>query len=129
MKMRREIRYRLEASALFSWESPQHERLQGDGITRDISVFGVFILTRSCPPVETPVEFEIVLPSLTGLMPAIRIKGEARVLRIERRGGGRVENGFAVLSEDFTQMGPDSESGRIWTQNREALNGARAEWW
>lgn len=126
--MRKGIRYRLEASALFSWESPQHERLQGAGITRDISVFGGFILTRSCPPVETPVEFEIVLPSLSGLMPAIRIKGEARVLRIERCSGGRVENGFAVLSEDFTQMGPDSELGRICALHREELNGQREEW-
>jgi len=41
MEMRREMRYRLDASALFSWESRTAYRgLQGEGVTRDISVFG-----------------------------------------------------------------------------------------
>ena len=50
MEMRREMRYRLDAQALFSWESAQHTRLQGEGVTRDISVFGAFIVTPTCPP-------------------------------------------------------------------------------
>ena len=103
MEMRREIRYRLDAPALFSWESPQHKRLQGEGVTRDISVFGAFILTPTCPPVDVPIQVEVVLPSLTGLKPVIRVSGEARVLRVDRSSKDGGKNGFAVVSEDFSR--------------------------
>jgi hypothetical protein len=35
MEMRREVRYRLDAPTLFSWESAQHRRVQGEGVTRN----------------------------------------------------------------------------------------------
>jgi hypothetical protein len=103
MEMRKEIRYRLDAPALFYWESAEQRRLQGEGITRDISVFGAFIVSPTCPPVEAPVQFEVVLPSLAGAMPVIRIKGEARVVRVDHPTGGPVENGFAVVSQDLSR--------------------------
>jgi hypothetical protein len=103
MEMRKEIRYRLDAPALFSWESSQHERLQGEGVTRDISVFGAFIMTPTCPPVDVPIQVEVVLPSLTGTNPVIRVSGEARVLRVDHSLKGEWENGFAVVSEDFSR--------------------------
>jgi len=74
MEMRREMRYRLDASALFSWESAQHTRLQGEGVTRDISVFGAFIVTP-CAPLLMFDPVMVVLPSLTGRKPVIRVSG------------------------------------------------------
>jgi len=109
MEMRKEIRYRLDAPALFSWESSQHERLQGEGITRDISVFGAFIVTPMCPPVDVPIQVEVVLPSLTGPKPVIRVSGEARVLRVDHSSKGEGENGFAVVSEDFSRWTMSTE--------------------
>jgi hypothetical protein len=103
MEMRKEIRYRLDVPALFYWESAEHHRLQGEGITRDISVLGAFIVTPTCPPVEAPIQVEVVLPSLAGIKPVIRIKGEARVIRVEHPSGDTTKNGFAVVSEDFTR--------------------------
>ena len=103
MEMRREIRYRLDAPALFTWESAHRKCLQGEGITRDISVFGAFILTPTCPPVDVPIQVEVVLPSLTGLKPVIRVSGAARVLRVDHSSKGEGENGFAVVSEDFSR--------------------------
>ena len=103
MEMRNEVRYQLDAPALFTWESAQHKRLQGEGITRDISVSGAFILTPTCPPVDVPIQVEVVLPSLTGLNPVIRVGGAARVLRVSRGSNGDGMNGFAVLSEDFSR--------------------------
>ena len=103
MEMRREIRYRLDAPALFTWESAQHRPLQGEGITRDISVFGAFIVTPTCPPVDVPIQVEVVLPSLTGLKPVIRVSGAARVLRVDHSSKGEGENGFAVVSDDFSR--------------------------
>ena len=103
MELRRELRYRLDAPAFFSWESARHNRLQAEGITRDISVFGAFIVTATCPPVDVPIQVEVVLPSLTGLKPVIRVSGAARVLRVEHSSKGAGENGFAVVSEDFAR--------------------------
>ncbi|HVA95553.1 MAG TPA: hypothetical protein VNI36_11710 [Candidatus Dormibacteraeota bacterium] len=97
--MRKEIRYRLDARALFSWDSVHHKSMRGKGITRDVSVPGAFIQSSTCPPVDAPVRVEIILPSLMGIK-EIRIAGRARVIRVERRCDGRGENGFAVVRED-----------------------------
>src|SRR6267143_5608533 len=115
MEMRREMRYRLDASALFSWESAQHTRLQGEGVTRDISVFGAFIVTATCPPVDIPIQVEVVLPSLNGLKPVVRVSGAARVLRVEHSSKGAGENGFAVVSEDFSRwsMSTDEDESEL----------------
>ena len=99
-------RYRLDIPALFSWKNAQHWRpLYAEGITRDISVLGAFIVTATCPPVETQVEVEVVLPSLHGKKSVVRIKGQARVIRVEHRCGDRGENGFAVVREASNRPG------------------------
>jgi|SRR5579872_343581 len=103
MELRRELRYRLDAPAFFIWETAEHKRLHAEGITRDISVFGAFIVTATCPPVDIPIQVEVVLPSLTGPKPVIRVSGAARVLRVEHSSKDAGENGFAVVSEDFSR--------------------------
>jgi hypothetical protein len=100
-EMRRELRYRLDAPALFFWENTFHRRLQGEGTTRDVSVLGAFIATPTCPPVQSPVQVELILPSLAGMKTEIRIRGEARVIRVEHSRGGQGENGFAVVRDDL----------------------------
>src|SRR5579859_6770227 len=52
MDMRKEIRYRLDAPAVYSWEGMCGRRFHGEGITRDISVQGAFIVTATAPPPE-----------------------------------------------------------------------------
>ncbi|SRR5260370_34680645 len=124
LEMRKEIRYRLDAPALFSWESPQHQRSQGEGVTRDISVLGAFILTPVCPPVDVPIQVEVVLPSLTGLKPIIRVSGPARVVRVDHNSKGRGLSGFAVASEDFSRWSmtlSQGESALRYVQNAGVL--------
>jgi hypothetical protein len=103
MEMRRELRYRLDVPVLFSWQGARHKHLHGEGATRDLSALGAFIVTSTCPPPETPVQVEVVLPSLTGRNSGIRIKGEARVIRVEHPSGSHRENGFAVVRDDMDQ--------------------------
>ena len=103
MEMRKEMRYRMDAPTLFSWKNGHKKRRRGEGITRDISGFGAFILTPTCPPVNVPIQMEVLLPSLSGQKAVIRVRGTARVLRVEHQSDGKTENGFAVVSEDFTQ--------------------------
>jgi hypothetical protein len=109
VERRKHIRYRLDLPAIFSWESSQRSRLQGEGITRDIDLEGVFIFTATCPPVETTIQLEVLLPPLTGAKATIRIKGEARVLRVEPRREKGVTGGFAVLSDGFNLYPPATD--------------------
>ena len=116
--MRKELRYRLEAPAIFTWENFQGKSLQGEGLTRDVSLVGAFILTSTCPPNMSFIRVEVALPSLTGINADIRILGRARVVRIEHPSGGHGENGFAVVREDLNNWSLSTSSGSVdW--NRE----------
>jgi PilZ domain-containing protein len=102
MELRNRVRYRLSADAVFVWEGPKHNRLLGEGLTRDISVAGAFIFTRTCPPVGAILELDIFLsPVPGGSRRTVRIKTEARVIRVEHSGAGE---GFAAVSQDFTLL-------------------------
>lgn len=105
MEMRKEVRYRLDAPAVFSWEGARHRRFQGDGVTRDISVQGAFILTATMPPPDCPIQVDLLLPSLTGMISMMRITGKARVIRMEHPSSGTRIHGFAVVTDDLNQWG------------------------
>ena len=105
MEMRNEIRYRLDAPAVFSWQGAHHRRFQGEGITRDISVQGAFILTATMPPSDCPVQVDLLLPSLTGMKGMMRITGKARVIRLEHPSSDTWIHGFAVVTDDLNQWG------------------------
>jgi hypothetical protein len=105
MEMRKEIRYRLDAPAVFSWEGARHRRFQGEGITRDISVQGAFIMTASMPPPDCPVQVDLLLPSLTGAQGMMRITGKARVIRVEHPSSETWIHGFAVVTDELNQWG------------------------
>jgi hypothetical protein len=106
VERRKHLRYQLDFPAIFSWENSQRSRLQAEGITRDIGLEGVFIFTATYPPVESAIQLEVLLPPLTGAKATIRIKGEARVLRVEPRREKGVTGGFAVLSDGFNLYPP-----------------------
>ena len=105
MEMRKEIRYRLDAPAVFTWESARHRRFQGEGLTRDISVQGAFILTATMPPPDSQIQVDLLLPTLTGVKAMMRITGKARVIRVEHPGGDAWVHGFAVVTDDLNQWG------------------------
>ena len=105
MEMRRELRYRFDAPAVFSWAAADGRRFQGEGITRDISLKGAFILTATMPPPGCPVHVDLLLPSLTGERPMMRVTGMARVIRTEHPLSSISSHGFAVLTADLNQWG------------------------
>lgn len=127
MDMRKEIRYRLEAPAIFTWENFQDRRLQGEGLTRDISLLGAFILTPTCPPNFSIIRVEVALPSLTGINADIRILGKARVVRVEHPFSGAGENGFAVVRDDLSNW--DLSTVQHETEWNPELLAARAMHW
>jgi hypothetical protein len=114
-EMRKEMRYRLGTLAVFTWEGANRRRFKGEGITRDVSAQGAYILTATIPSANCVVRLDLMLPPLAGPNTAMRITGEARVVRVEHRSGNDGTNGFAVVTDDFSQWGlmaAQSESER-----------------
>jgi hypothetical protein len=105
METRRDIRYRLDAPAVFSWQGARHKRFQGEGITRDVSVQGAFILTATMPPPDGPIQVDLLLPSISGVQATMRITGKARVIRIEHPSSDTCIHGFAVVTDDLNHWG------------------------
>jgi hypothetical protein len=99
MEMRKDIRYRLDAPAVFSWEGGRNGRFHGEGITRDISVQGAFILSATLPPPDCPIQVDLLLPSVAGMSAVMRITGSARVTRVEHSSGENWIHGFAVVAD------------------------------
>ncbi len=104
-EMRKEIRYRLGTLAVFTWDGADRRRFKGEGMTRDISVQGAYILTTTSPPADCVVRLDLMLPPLAGPKTAMRITGEARVIRVEHRSGNDGTDGFAVVTDDLNQWG------------------------
>ena len=107
MEARASVRYRFGTPAVFSWAGHSGGRLKGEGITRDISVGGAYILTPTCPPPKVVIQLEIFLtsPGTTGR--SLRIAAEGRVLRVEQQlGAGREEGSrLRVTALKFVMWG------------------------
>ena len=68
-------------------------------MTRDISLAGVFVFTRTCPPVGAALELDIFLsPAPESGRRTVRIKTQATVTRVEH---SVAAEGFAATSQDF----------------------------
>jgi len=65
------------------------------GITRDISVNGVFVLNQSSPPVGTLIELKIAVPNLSRTARGLHLAARGTVVRIERD-GDYASRGFAA---------------------------------
>jgi hypothetical protein len=94
---RRFQRFPLRVPAVFFWKGPRGSRQKAEGLTRDISADGVFIMAESCPPMESSIEFEVKLPALDVSGPPVKIRAAGQVVR---SGGALSKNtqGFAVHS-------------------------------
>ena len=101
MELRHALRYQLAAAVVFRWENSAGGQLQAEGITRDISVKGAFILTVNSPPAGIMLSVEIFLPRFDCSGRALRIVSEGRVIRVEHPVLGESRDGFAVVGEDF----------------------------
>jgi hypothetical protein len=96
VERRNAIRYRLDIPVVFRWQDGSGIRLNGEGVTRDVSEVGAYVFTARCPPLQTEVEIEIVVPPLHGA-PKAWLKGIMQVLRVEAGPGG--EGGFSLAGK------------------------------
>jgi PilZ domain len=124
MELRNRVRYRLSADAVFAWEGAQHNRLQGKGITRDISLAGAFIFTSTCPPLGTTVELDVFLSPPSGTAGKnVRIRTEATVIRVEH---SAPFEGFAAVSQDFKLLFGSNGRNQFSVSSEELIHGGHA---
>jgi hypothetical protein len=97
-QLRQFTRFKLRFPVVFVWkdEGGQHE---GQGITSNISVAGMFIQSSVCPPVGSSIRCEIFLASANQENNIAALEGDATgsVVRTHTD----EESGFAVSSSEF----------------------------
>jgi hypothetical protein len=98
--LRNANRYRLCAPAFFLWIGPDGISHGGEGVTVDISSYGVFVMADNAPPAGVRVEVDIVIPKLEDSSPGMLLCGEGRVLRVERSDD---RTGFAAALQFFPE--------------------------
>ena len=104
-ELRKAKRYQLSAPVLFLWERSDGKLQESEGVTRDISMRGIFVLTARVPEVGAYIELDAYLPAANGREKTVKLHGEGRVLRVEAQGARRM--GFTA--EVFFQPEPQSE--------------------
>ena len=102
IELRRSIRYRLSAPALFMWAPKDGKPRSGKGVTRDINTLGVYVQTDAMPPVGARVQMEIVLPKLADSSPGMHLQGEGVVLRCDFNGAATC--GFAASALFYPEV-------------------------
>jgi hypothetical protein len=90
----------MNASVMFRWSGPDDGHYQGEGVTRDMSVAGAFVLTSTCPPPNSLVQVEVFLPLSGGGSKAL-MKADMTVLRVEHDIAGN-RSGFSAISKGFS---------------------------
>jgi hypothetical protein len=98
---RKSNRYRLTVPVLFSWKDSHKSLQSSEGLTRDISMRGIFVLTADLPQEGACIELDAYLQTVGVRDKLVRLRAEGRVLRVEQRAAGR---GFAA--EVFFQPEP-----------------------
>ena len=86
---------------MFFWKDARDTQHEGIGLTRDISVRGLFAFTTSPPPLESEVKLKAFLPPGRSAVAPLQIHGQGRVVRVDAAHGGEARAGFAVAGERF----------------------------
>jgi hypothetical protein len=102
-EFRKVKRYKLSAPVLFLWERSDGKLQESQGVTRDISMRGIFVLTAKVPEVGAYIELDAYLPAVSERGKTAKLHAEGRVLRVEALGA---TTGFAA--EAFFQTEPQS---------------------
>lgn len=109
VERRRAVRYLLRVPLVFRWQGSGNNHLQGDGVTRDISARGAYVLSVTAPPVGAVVHVEVYL--LGFREPKSRIKARMRVSRVDDRAMDSARLGFSLAGDGFQLI---SQQVRGW---------------
>jgi hypothetical protein len=99
-EQRKHVRYPLRLPVFFSWKKRGSAVVACEGITRDISLRGAYVLSAICLPVETVIEMEILLPRSLR-KPNLLIVGKVRIQRVERASRKKLGTRFSAVASGF----------------------------
>lgn len=88
MEHRSVQRYRVSIPTTFCWGAGS-SFFEGNGVSRDISTHGAFILTNETVPVGSEVSLKLAVPGIQEGSKGSEMQGNGRVVRVE-------DDGFAV---------------------------------
>jgi hypothetical protein len=91
----------MNATVIFRWDGPESGHYQGEGVTRDMSAAGAFVLTATCPPPNSVIQIDVLLPISDGGSKAL-MKADMTVLRVEHNAAGSKRSGFSVVGKGFS---------------------------
>jgi hypothetical protein len=94
MERRKITRYPLSVPVLFTWRGKSGPLHRGEGMTRDISASGAYVLSVASPPLRAVLKVEFTLPRPSG-KGRTRIKGKLVVLRVDGNAKVGKRIGFA----------------------------------
>jgi hypothetical protein len=118
----------MNATVIFRWESPDSGHYQGEGVTRDMSVAGTYVLTATCPPPNSEVQMEVLLPLSDGGSKAL-MKAEMMVLRVEHDAAGNTRSGFSAVGKGFSLRTFSERASRLVTglikESEETMEGKK----
>jgi hypothetical protein len=103
---RKAKRYWFNAPVRFTWLSPDGEPRVGQGITRDVTTSGAYVVADEMPSVGSLVQLEIALPKVAKSPSGMCLHGEGTVLRIEFAGykkAGAGKCGFAAAMQFYPE--------------------------
>lgn len=78
-----ERRYRIAASASVRWKTTPGVWHQSKGVTRDISLSGLFVFAQRVPVPGTLIEISVQLPAPRTRGKIVTLRGRGTVLRLE----------------------------------------------
>lgn len=106
VELRKANRYQMSATVFFFWMNKNEPEQYGQGVTRDINLSGVYVLTNALPPVGARILMDILLPKLSDAGNGMHMTGEGVVLRVEPSGNndaGAKVGGFAASVQFYPE--------------------------
>ena len=97
---------------VFYWKAPDNGCFQAEGVTRDMSVSSVFVLTSTCPPANAAIQIEVLLPVSDGASKA-RMKSDMTVLRVEHEIADTKRSGFSAIGKGFSLHTLSKKASRV----------------
>ena len=96
MERRKFTRFAVECPVLISWRDRQGVSHRAQGVTRNVSVSGVFFRGRTSPPVGAQIVVNVFFPWLESRESTLRMTTEGTVVRANLPMNGGEGDGFAL---------------------------------
>ena len=98
LERRQQIRFGIRAVVDFEWHDGKGVLHQGRGLTRDISLNGLFVYSDFPPPANADLQAKMFFASITGANTNLQLRTKALVLRREPATRRGEPQGFALLN-------------------------------